>query len=157
MNFSPAHKYRKYVEILLSNFLMSCHDAHAVKGVNCLCPLEHWGLGFESHSRHGCLRAFVLCLCYLVCAGSDLATGWSLVQRVLPTVYRITKLKNKKATRAKQMAVEQLMNKLYNDDIPVYVINWRWHSLESVIDWVCHSIEPYLHCIYYNLINSNFS
>jgi hypothetical protein len=25
--------------------------------------LEHWNCGFESHSRHGCLSAFALCLC----------------------------------------------------------------------------------------------
>jgi hypothetical protein len=24
-------------------------------------PLEHWDHGFESHSRHGCLCAFILC------------------------------------------------------------------------------------------------
>jgi hypothetical protein len=29
--------------------------------------LKHWGSGFESHSRHGCLCVFILCLCYLVC------------------------------------------------------------------------------------------
>jgi hypothetical protein len=31
---------------------------------------------------------------YVLCVGSDLATGWSPVQGVLPTVYRIKKLKN---------------------------------------------------------------
>jgi hypothetical protein len=25
--------------------------------------LEHWDRGFESHSRHGCLFVFILCLC----------------------------------------------------------------------------------------------
>jgi hypothetical protein len=28
-----------------------------------LRPLEHWDRGFESHSRHGYLFAFILCLC----------------------------------------------------------------------------------------------
>jgi hypothetical protein len=28
-----------------------------------LRPLKHWGRGFKSHSRHGCLYAFILCLC----------------------------------------------------------------------------------------------
>jgi hypothetical protein len=32
-------------------------------------PLEHWNRGFESHTRHGYLCAFVLCV------GSGLATG----------------------------------------------------------------------------------
>jgi hypothetical protein len=35
--------------------------------MNCLRPLEHWNLGFESHSRHGCLSAVILCLCCSVC------------------------------------------------------------------------------------------
>jgi hypothetical protein len=30
-------------------------------------PLEHWGRGSESYSRHGCLCAFILCLCCFVC------------------------------------------------------------------------------------------
>jgi hypothetical protein len=37
-----------------------------------------------------------------------LAMGWSPIQGVLPTVYRITKLK--KAARAQQRAVEPLLN-----------------------------------------------
>jgi hypothetical protein len=38
--------------------------------MNRLRPLEHWDRGFESHSRHGCLCAFILC------ADSGLVTGW---------------------------------------------------------------------------------
>jgi hypothetical protein len=34
--------------------------------MNCLRPLEHWGRGFESHSRHRCLPMFILCLCFPV-------------------------------------------------------------------------------------------
>jgi hypothetical protein len=30
-----------------------------------LRPLEHWDRGFESHSRHGCVSVFNLCLCSL--------------------------------------------------------------------------------------------
>jgi hypothetical protein len=29
--------------------------------------IERWDLGFESHSRHGCLCAFILCLCCSMC------------------------------------------------------------------------------------------
>jgi hypothetical protein len=47
---------------------------------HCLRPLERWDRGFESHSRHGCL-----CL-FCVCIGSGLTTGWSPIQGVLPTV-----------------------------------------------------------------------
>jgi hypothetical protein len=28
---------------------------------------SHWGRGFQSHSRHECLSAFILCLCCSVC------------------------------------------------------------------------------------------
>jgi hypothetical protein len=52
-------------------------------GMNCLRPLKHWDRGIESHSRHGCLFAFILCV------GRSLATGWSPVQGILPTVYRL--------------------------------------------------------------------
>jgi hypothetical protein len=46
-----------------------------------ICIQEEWskcavqGLGFESHSMHGCL-----CVCVVLCVGSDLATRWSTVQ-----------------------------------------------------------------------------
>jgi hypothetical protein len=49
--------------------------------------------GFESHSGHGCLvYVFILC-CVVLCLGRGLATSWSLVQRVLPSVKMIMKLK----------------------------------------------------------------
>jgi hypothetical protein len=63
-----------------------------------LRPLEHWDREFESHSRHECLFAFILCV------GSDLATGCSPVQGVLPSMCRIKKLK--KAAKVQQRAVE---------------------------------------------------
>jgi hypothetical protein len=34
-----------------------------------LRPLEHWNRGFESHSRHGCLCAFILFLLFCVWVG----------------------------------------------------------------------------------------
>jgi hypothetical protein len=70
-----------------SILLCADHSGCAVYGINCLLPLEHWGHGFESHSRHGCLRAFILCV------GISLVTGWFPIQGVLQTVYRIKKLK----------------------------------------------------------------
>jgi hypothetical protein len=51
--------------------------------MNRLRSVEHWDRGFESYSRHECLCAFILCV------GSDLATGWSPFQGVLPTVIRL--------------------------------------------------------------------
>jgi hypothetical protein len=43
------------------------HGGRAVWGVNRLRPIKHWGCRFEFHSRHGCLCAFILCLCCSVC------------------------------------------------------------------------------------------
>jgi hypothetical protein len=40
--------------------------------MDCLRPLEPWDRGLESHSRHGRLSTFFLCLC---CAGSRLVMG----------------------------------------------------------------------------------
>jgi hypothetical protein len=61
--------------------------------MNCLHLLKHWDCGFQSHSQHGCLYCVHLfCLCCSVCIG--LGTGWSPFQGVLPTVYRIKKLKS---------------------------------------------------------------
>jgi hypothetical protein len=44
-----------------------------------------WDRGFESRSRHGCLSASFCVV--LSCVGRNLATGWSLVQGVLPYVW----------------------------------------------------------------------
>jgi hypothetical protein len=49
-----------------------------------------------------CVRLF--CVCFVLCVGSGLATGWSPVQGVLPTVYRIKKLK--KTAKVRQRPVE---------------------------------------------------
>jgi hypothetical protein len=38
--------------------------------MNSVRPLEHWEHGFESHSRHGCLCAFIV-----LCVDNGLATG----------------------------------------------------------------------------------
>jgi hypothetical protein len=65
--------------------------------MNRLHPLEHWDRVFESLSRH--VRLF--CVCVVLCVGSGLATGWSSFQGVLPTVYRIKKLK--KRPRSKRL------------------------------------------------------
>jgi hypothetical protein len=37
------------------------HSGCAVQYMNCLRPFKHRNRGFESHSRHGCLRLFCLC------------------------------------------------------------------------------------------------
>jgi hypothetical protein len=40
-----------------------------------------------------CVRLFYVCV--VLCLGSSLATGWSPVQGVLPTMYKIKKLKKR--------------------------------------------------------------
>jgi hypothetical protein len=64
--------------------------------MNCLRSLERWDRGFESRSRHGCLFCVRLfCVCVVLCVGSGLATGWFPVQGIIPSAYRIKKLKNR--------------------------------------------------------------
>jgi hypothetical protein len=65
--------------------------------MNCLPSLGRWDRGFESHSRHGCLCLRLFCVCVVLCVGSGLATGLSLIQGVLPSVKKkmITELKNR--------------------------------------------------------------
>jgi hypothetical protein len=73
-------------ECIISNLLLHCRsDGRAVCCMNCLLPLEHWGRWFESHSRHGWLCG-LFCVSAVLCVGSGLATAWSTVQGVLPTV-----------------------------------------------------------------------
>jgi hypothetical protein len=55
-------------QFALINFLMCWSliadlSGRMVYDLNCLHQLEHRHRGFESHSRHGCLYAFILCLC----------------------------------------------------------------------------------------------
>jgi hypothetical protein len=63
------------------------HSDREVCGMKCLRQLKQWDCGFESHSRHGSLSVFILFVSS--CVDSGFATGWSLVQGVLPTVYKI--------------------------------------------------------------------
>jgi hypothetical protein len=51
--------------------------------MNRLPPLVRWDRGFESHSRHGYLRLF------WVCIGSSLARGWCPFQGILSTVLEL--------------------------------------------------------------------
>jgi hypothetical protein len=67
------------------------HSGRTVEVMNCLRSLEHLDRGCKSHSRHVCLCVRLFC----VCVGSGLATGSSPVQGVLPTVFRIKKLKTR--------------------------------------------------------------
>jgi hypothetical protein len=69
-----------------------------------------WNAGFvglnPTRGTDICVRLF--CVCAVLCVGSGLATGWSLVRGALLTLYRIMKLK--KTARAQQRSVEPLLN-----------------------------------------------
>jgi hypothetical protein len=76
----------------LPNFFMivwfvADHRGRAVWGVKCLRLLKHWTRGFESHWRHECLPAFIVFV--LSCVSRGLAMGWSPVEGVLQTLYKI--------------------------------------------------------------------
>jgi hypothetical protein len=49
---------------------------------------------------------YLFCVCVVLCVGSGLATGWSPAQGVLPTVYRIKKLKNSQVQQKDWRAIE---------------------------------------------------
>jgi hypothetical protein len=77
--------------INISTFRNADHSGRAVYGMYCLRSLERWDRGFESHSSYGCLYCVRLfCICVVLCVASGPVTGWSLVQGVLLTVYRIS-------------------------------------------------------------------
>jgi hypothetical protein len=59
------------------------HRGRAVEGMNCLRLLDHRDRGFESHSKHGFLSAFILFV--LSCIGNGHAMSWFPVG-VQPTV-----------------------------------------------------------------------
>jgi hypothetical protein len=52
----------RYENLMEVTIVCADHSGRAVYGMKCLRPLEHWHRGFESHSRHGCLRLFCVCV-----------------------------------------------------------------------------------------------
>jgi hypothetical protein len=60
-----------------------------------------------------CARLF--CICVVLCVGSGLAAGLSPVQGVLPTVYKIKKLK--KRPRSNKRTVESQSDRLLYREI----------------------------------------
>jgi hypothetical protein len=89
----PANYRFDFISLII---FTADHSGRAVWGMNCLRSFERWDLGFESRSRHGCLYYVQLfCVCVVLCVSRGLATGWFPVQGVLPTVYKIKKLKKR--------------------------------------------------------------
>jgi hypothetical protein len=66
-------------------FLLADHSGRAVQGMNCLRSLERWDRGFESHSRHGCLHLFRVCVVLCVDSGPAGRAIAQAVSRWLPT------------------------------------------------------------------------
>jgi hypothetical protein len=78
------------------------HSCRMVWGMNCLFCSNTGIVGLNSAGgMNVCMRFFYVCA--VLFAGNGLATGWSHVQGVLPTVYRI---KNWKAAKVQERAVE---------------------------------------------------
>jgi hypothetical protein len=72
---------------------MTNHSGRAIWGMNRLCPLEHWVVGSNpTRGKDVCVHLF--CVSIVLCVGSGLATGWSPVQRVLPTAYELRNWKS---------------------------------------------------------------
>jgi hypothetical protein len=82
--------------ILHCMFRSTGHGSRAVWGMYCLRSLGSWDCGLESHSGHGCLMCVCVffCACVVLCLGGDLATSWSLVQRIPTVLWMIKNLIN---------------------------------------------------------------
>jgi hypothetical protein len=83
--------------------------------MNCLRPLKYWDRGFEFHARRGWVGVWVwvrVRACVRACARvCVLSCMWGLipVKGVLLIVYRIKKLKKKRAAKAQQWIVQPLI------------------------------------------------
>jgi hypothetical protein len=113
------------------------HSGHVVLGMNCLCPLEHWGCGFKSHLRHGCLSTFILCLC---CPVQVVA-----LQRADPPSkesYRLsTRLRSWSETKRFTAAPELWMNEWMNDDVSIDIYYHKNIPISAhiVTVWFCEN------------------
>jgi hypothetical protein len=85
-------------------------------------PLEEW------------MSVCVYSVFVLSCVGSDLATGWTSVQGVLPTVYMIKGLKN----RSGQMGCRAI----YKVSVPAEVITLHFPNARRE----CHRSSQHLYC-----------
>jgi hypothetical protein len=81
------HGERRYGYIIL--YLGTNHIDRAFWGMNCLRALGSW----VRILLKAWMSVVINSMFVLLCIGRDLATVWSPVQGVLPTLYRIKKLK----------------------------------------------------------------
>jgi hypothetical protein len=77
-----------------------------------------------------CLRLF--CVCVVLCVGRGLATGWLLVQGVLPAVYRIqiSELINSEWGRAAKREEGNGINSTENDpqNLSCFTVTLKWND-----------------------------
>jgi hypothetical protein len=110
------------------------HSSRVVQGMNCLRSLGRWNRGFVSRSGHGYLVCvcFFFCVCVVLCLGRGLATSWSLVQGVLPSLKVIMKLKEEVRSLGGCRASER-----QNGDLPTRYpfIKLRSHIRPFTVVW----------------------
>jgi hypothetical protein len=82
-----------------------------------------------------CVHLF--CVCVVLCVGSSLMMGWPLIQGVLPTVYRITKLKKRPRSKGLQSHSERIKI------LKLKQVGWWQVTLSGwwlLYQLVCHSL-----------------
>jgi hypothetical protein len=111
--------------------------------MNRLRSLESWDRGFEYHSRHGCLCVLLFCVYVVLCVGRGLATGWSPVQGVLPTVYRIKKLKNGQCPTKGCRAIDEWMNLYHVKEMNICVCYLCEMAFKVILDITFNSMQDW--------------
>jgi hypothetical protein len=93
-----------------------------------------------------CVRLF--CVHVVMCVGSGLATGWSPVHGVLPTVYRIKKLKKRPRSKRLQSHREKQRK---------YVLINTIHDLWGTLSLKCFFLYTVRVCSYLSVREENSS
>jgi hypothetical protein len=75
----------------------------------------------------------LFCVCIVLCVGSGLATGWSPVQGVLPTVYRIKKLKKRPRSNKRTVDMYVYNARLFMCHVTVCAVSFSRHSSFQVL------------------------